>query len=82
MDARGLTIEVSDDGKSFTKVVSTEYPAMKENDRNGIYEHNLSFAPVKTRYVRVIAPSEKSLPNWHGGKGKPAFLFVDEITVN
>lgn len=81
-DARGFAVEVSDDGKNFVKVVSTEYPAMNENDRNGIYEHNLSFAPVKTRYVRVVASSEKSIPAWHGGKGKAGFLFVDEITLN
>lgn len=81
-DARDFTIEVSDDGKSFTKVVSAEYPAMQNNDRNGVYEHKLSFAPVKTRYIRVVASSEKSIPAWHGGKGKPGFLFVDEITLN
>lgn len=81
-DARGITVEVSDDGVKFTKVASEEYPAMKETDRNGLYEHKLSFAPVKARYLHVVSPSEKSIPNWHGGKGSPAFLFVDEITVN
>lgn len=80
-DARDFAIEVSDNGKSFKKLVSAEYPVMQENDRNGIYEHKLSFAPVKAQYVRVIASTEKSLPEWHGGKGKPAFIFVDEITI-
>lgn len=81
-DVRGTTVEVSEDGTNFTKVASEEYPAMKESDRNGLYEHKLTFAPVKARYVRVVAPSEKSIPAWHGGKGNPAFLFVDEITVD
>ena len=81
-DARGVTIEVSEDGENFTTVASEDYPAMKETDRNGLYEHKLTFDPVKARYVRVVAPSEKSIPDWHGGKGHPGFLFVDEITIN
>ncbi|GAE23751.1 beta-hexosaminidase [Bacteroides pyogenes JCM 10003] len=81
-DARGLAVEVSDDGKSFTKVVSEEYPAMKQSDNDGICEHKLAFTPVKTRFVRVVALSEKAIPSWHGGKGKPGFLFVDEIVID
>ena len=81
-DARGLTVEVSADGKNFTKVASESYPAMKEDDKNGVYHHELTFDPVQARYVRVIAPTEQSLPAWHGGKGSPAFLFVDEIEIN
>lgn len=81
-DARGFTVEVSDDGENFTKVASEEYPVMKADDRNGLYEHKLTFTPVKTRYVRVMVPSEKSIPQWHGGRGNPAFLFVDEITID
>lgn len=81
-DARGFSVEVSDDGKNFTKVASEEYPAMEQSDKNGIYEHKLSFTPVKTQYVKVVALSESKIPEWHGGKGNPAFLFVDEITVD
>lgn len=55
---------------------------MKETDPNQIYEHTLTFTPVKTRYVKVKALSEKSIPAWHGGKGKPGYLFVDEIILN
>ena len=81
-DARGLTVEVSADGKNFTKVASESYPAMKEDDKNGVYHHELTFDPVQARYVRVIAPTEQCMPAWHGGKGSPAFLFVDEIEIN
>lgn len=81
-DARGLTVEVSADGKNFTKVASESYPVMKEDDKNGVYPHELTFDPVQARYVRVIAPTEQSMPAWHGGKGSPAFLFVDEIEIN
>lgn len=81
-DARSFTVEVSEDGTNFTQVASEEYPAMTEKDRNGLYEHTLKFAPMMTRYVKVTAASEKSIPEWHGGKGNPGFLFVDEIVLN
>lgn len=79
-DARGITVSVSDDNKSFKEVVSESYPAMKETDANKIYVHKLDFSPVKTRYVKVKALVEHSIPAWHGGKGNPGFLFVDELT--
>lgn len=81
-DARGLSIEVSDDGEHFTPVASEAYPAMKAEDANGVIAHQLTFKTVKARYARVVALSEKSIPEWHGGKGSPAFLFVDEIVLN
>lgn len=81
-DARGLSIEVSDDGEHFTPVASEAYPAMKAEDANGVIAHQLTFKTVKARYARVVALSEKSIPAWHGGKGSPAFLFVDEIVLN
>ena len=73
-DVRGITIEVSDDGENFTRVFSEEYPEMKETDRNGLYEHKQTFAPVKTRYVHVLGLSERSIPAWQGGKGNFGFL--------
>lgn len=81
-DARYFGVEVSDDGKTFRKVASTDYPAMAEDSRNGVYEHELTFEPVTARYVKIVAKPEHKMPAWHGGKGSPAFLFIDEITLN
>ncbi len=47
-DTRGITVEVSDDNKTFKKVASEAYPAMKETDANQIITHTLTFDPVKT----------------------------------
>ncbi len=80
-DARSIMVEVSDDNQTFRQVAREDYPAMKETDPNKIYTHTLTFAPVSARYVKVTAIPEHSLPAWHGGKGHPSFLFVDEITL-
>jgi glycoside hydrolase family 20 protein len=55
---------------------------MTLDNPNQLYEHVLSFEPVKARYLKVLAKPEYNIPSWHGGKGNPAFLFVDEITVD
>lgn len=81
-DTRGITVSVSDDNQTFKEVASEAYPAMKESVPNQIYTHELKFDPVKTRYVKVKALSEQKIPSWHGGKGNPGFLFVDEIILN
>ena len=81
-DARALSVAVSEDGQNFKEVASEKYPAMKQDDKNGVFNHTLTFSPVTARYVKVTALTEHSIPAWHGGKGNPAFLFVDEISLN
>ena len=44
-----------------------------------IYTHELSFDTVQARYVKITARPEYNIPAWHWGKGRPAFIFVDEI---
>ena len=80
-DARNIEVSVSADGKSFTKVASKSLPALEEQTPDNIYTYELTFPQATTRYVKVTATSEHNIPEWHGGKGKPAFLFVDEISV-
>ena len=80
MGASGLTVNLSDDGKIFKELASKKIRHLTKNDNDGLYPQEISFAPVKARYVEVIINSSK-LPKWHGGAGSPAFLFVDEIEI-
>ena len=81
MGAEGVTVKVSDDGKNFKQVYSKRIPTLSKNDKDGIYPHEVTFTPVKARYVEVIIKSGK-LPSWHGGAGNPAYVFVDEIKID
>ncbi len=81
-DARGFAVEISEDGNNYIRIAAENYPAMKKEARNGVFNHKLTFEPVKARYVKVIANSERQIPEWHGGKGNLGFLFVDEIVLN
>lgn len=40
--------------------------------------HNLG---LTTRYLRVVAKNPGPLPEWHGSKGQPSYLFCDEIVI-
>ena len=80
-DARSVTLSISDDKETFTEIMHTDIPSMQESQPNKIYNHQYTFSPVKTRYIKIKATSEESIPAWHGGKGRPAFLFIDEIVV-
>ncbi len=81
-DVLGITVSVSNDGENFTDVFDQTYPDLTAEDENKIYEHKVDFEPVKTRYVKVKALSDRDMPDWHGGKGYPAFIFVDELEIN
>lgn len=80
-DARSITLSVSDDGETFREVATEDYPEMTLDNPNQLYEHILNFDAVTARYLKVLVKPEYSLPAWHGGKGLPAYVFVDEIMV-
>ncbi|SMO35081.1 hexosaminidase [Saccharicrinis carchari] len=80
-DVREFSVQVSDDGIAYRTVATRSYPSLSQNDADGIKTHTLKFEPVQARYVKVIAVPEKEMPAWHGGKGHPAYLFVDEIVL-
>lgn len=79
--AESMTVSVSDDGKNFREVAAKDIPLIKK-EGSGLLNFDLNFAPVTARYVKVNLACNMSMPEWHGGKGKPSFVFVDEITVN
>jgi hexosaminidase len=81
-DARGLIISVSDDGRQYTEVYNEALSPMTEENPNGLYDHTLTFTPISTRYVKVKALVERSIPEWHGARGYAGFLFVDEVAID
>ncbi|MCH5305311.1 MAG: family 20 glycosylhydrolase [Rikenella sp.] len=81
-DARYFGVSVSDDGRTFRPVAEAEYPVAARTDRDGVYEHVLTFEPTTARYVKVVVKPEPHMPAWHPSAGNPAYIFVDEIGLN
>lgn len=77
-----LEVSVSDNGTDFRPIASKEIPVLEKGAKNHIArQEEVTFDPVKTRYVRIVGKITPELPEWHYGRGQKAFLFVDEIGV-
>lgn len=79
--AESLIVEVSDNGKDFTKVSETNYP-MPSSHIEEIITLETKFSPINAKYVRITIDKTKKLPEWHAGAGANAYIFIDEISVN
>ncbi|MDE6369621.1 MAG: family 20 glycosylhydrolase, partial [Muribaculaceae bacterium] len=83
LDAKSITIKVSDNGESFTQVAREEYPINDRNSPLEVVAHTLNFTPVNTRYVRVEVECQPKMLSWDKrANNAPAFLFVDEILID
>lgn len=77
-----LVVFVSEDGESYTEAARAEYPVKGGiDDGNGCQEYTVSFSETSAKYLKVRAKTLDALPEWHAGKGRPGFLFVDEVVV-
>jgi len=78
---RQLMVEVSTDGKQFTKVFSGENFLAIEDKKVQVKNVEATFTPISARYVRVRAMQYGKLPAWHEGAGGDTHIFVDEIQI-
>lgn len=81
MGATGLAVYVSDDNVHFREVAVKAYPADTDYTKKSIDVYGVEFAPIRTRYVKVVVKRSLALPKGHIGEGKTAYMFIDEITV-
>jgi hypothetical protein len=68
---------VSDDGINYKSIFTKSFEK-PEMDREQIIHVSFDFI-CKARYVKIKAINYGKLPDWHPGKGEPAWLFADEI---
>jgi hexosaminidase len=78
-----LTVYTSENGEDFTELAHTEFPVEgKVDDGNGCQKFNITIPETSAKYLKVTANTIKALPEWHSGKGRPGFVFVDEVMVD
>lgn len=79
-DASEIIIEASEDNEEFNLVNSEKYIDANKDHWSDVATHTLTFDPVTARYFKVtVKPTV--MPMWHPGKGKNAYIFVDEISL-
>lgn len=78
----GMEVYASTNGKDFKKVASQSLPILEKGSKNNVSKcDSMSFEPVQARYIRLVGKCTPTLPKWHKGAGKTAYLFIDEIGV-
>ncbi|HNS12912.1 MAG TPA: family 20 glycosylhydrolase [Bacteroidia bacterium] len=75
---KGVRVMVSNDGLNFTNLIKLEEQDLNPEERL----IKMTFDKTKTRWVRVLARNYGTIPANKPGEGKPAWLLVDEITIN
>ena len=83
INPESVTVYTSEDGENFTEVAHMDIEVEGQmDDGNGCQDYTLRFDETSAKYLKVVAETSLSLPDWHPGAGRPGFLFIDEIIVN
>jgi len=53
-----------------------------KNKPASLIQPKIIFDPTQVKFLKIIAKPIKALPKWHEAKGKPGWIFVNEIVVN
>lgn len=54
----------------------------KKDAERALIKVGVNFKPQQVSYLKIVAKNLKKLPDWHPGKGEPAWIFVDEVFLN
>ena len=79
-----ITVHGSNDGKQFKRIAGTKFPVATKSDLSGAKTFTCNFPKgTSFKFYKFIVSNCKKLPVWKkDGKGKPAWIFVDELFLN
>lgn len=72
---------VSKDAKDFRTIGKIVNPVATDDWTIQSRDFTLEFAPIKTRFIKVIGKNPGVCPDWHKGAGHPSWIFVDEVVI-
>jgi len=78
-----VDIYISTDGVQYTIVQHQNFPNLRPADEKimDIRSVDARFETTKVRFIKVVAASTGTCPDWHYARGKKSWIFVDEIVV-
>lgn len=76
-----VKFEISEDGVNYREIKTVVNTVAQQNKTALINQFTTSFAPIKTRFIKITAKVLDQLPKGHAGEGKPAWIFADELIV-
>lgn len=81
MNPAGLTVMLSEDGETYTKMAAEVYQAETAADKDGMKEYTITFPETTARFIKIDVGCFEYIPDWLGGAPYKAFIFIDEILV-
>jgi hexosaminidase len=75
-----VVFSISLDGKTWKNLDPIKFDATSPSQKE-IKPAGNNFRETEIRYIKVRATSPKVLPEWHTFKGKPCWIFCDELVV-
>jgi hexosaminidase len=80
--AKEVEISFSDDGQTFRVNGRGEFGLRAAAGTASIEDYEVGFLRAQSaRYVRVVARSQKTVPEGYPHAGSPAWMYVDEIII-
>ncbi|MEL6987356.1 MAG: FN3 associated domain-containing protein [Bacteroidota bacterium] len=79
---KGIEVETSLDGKSFTNTKQINIPIPNTSNPANQKSFLLEFDKHDARYIRVAIAGVLKNPDWHPAPGAKNWVFIDEIIVN
>lgn len=78
----GIEIFISKNGNNFYKIAKKEFDKPTENTPTGQLFFDINFKKETSRFLKIVVKSQLAIPDWHPGKGTPAWLFIDEVLID
>lgn len=72
---------VSDNGTDYHSAGLIKNDVTQTEEGAIVKTFEMNVAPVKARFVKVVATNIGTCPPWHNGQGNPAWMFADEIII-
>ena len=76
-----LVVAVSTDGEDFQEVATLRTNVAADAEGILLRDMVAEVDVAEARFVRIMARSLGTIPDWHPGRGDGAFIFVDEVIV-
>lgn len=72
------------DGQNYSRfeTLQNQKPLTKGSKINDIQYFTSQSQAVEARYIKIIGRNQQFAPVWHNAAGLPAWVFIDEVTVN
>ncbi len=76
-----VTYMISNDGVNFANEVVVPSDVSPKDGGLIVKDFTAQFPGVRGKYIKMVATSIGTIPDWHPAAGYPSWLFADEIAV-